>query len=173
MKLVPTGMGWEEVIRYFQQLGRTAPRTNVGAGVSGYNTNTKGNKRKGKEPPKAKAYALIANAQAKEGRNPFFLTEKEEREMDDLMLQLCNAWISGNDGAVIMHVKRMADLYDKSVRQHIENGISINGPMKPISDRSNDIKEKTYKAVGKPILVRTGGLLESIGGAWLIRKGGR
>lgn len=106
---------------------------------------------------------LIWNSQAKQGRVPYFLTDAEDSGVMGFLTQMIDAWADKKPGDVWLLAKKAAAVISDAVKRNINEGRSEDGPMKPLTERYKAIKKWTYHAEGKPILVRSGQLLASLG----------
>jgi hypothetical protein len=82
-------------------------------------------------------------------------------------------WQRGDQAAVIGAAERLGALMVERIRQHVNDGQSIDGPMTPLSEQYKNIKKYVLKAEDKPILVVKGELLDSIRPAIAFKRGGR
>lgn len=147
MKITAETSGLAEV---FDALDRqaSAPEVNAGVQVSG-------------SEPEGVSTAVVARAQVKAGRDPFYLQASEDAAGDTIVSQIVDAWLAGAATSVMALTMRLAQLFAMSVKRHIAEGSSSDGSMKALTKRYEYIKKQKYGS-GKPILVRTGALLASI-----------
>lgn len=158
--------GFDELIREADSMADPV-KFRVGYSSEGYRQDRE------KGGTQVRPNAVIISSNRKQGRDPWFLDESEKARGLEIARDLIDCWLARNASGVMTKAAELAKHMLDVAKAHVAAGRSVDGPMKPLSERYKEIKKHVYHAGDKPILVRSGELVEHMSEAVTVRRARR
>jgi hemerythrin-like domain-containing protein len=102
----------------------------------------------------------IYRDQARKGRNPVFISAREQKKLKKLWADAIERHIQGNTEALMHVAVKVGEALIKAIRRHIDEGEAARGAIRKLTPGYARWKE--YNFGREPILKRTGQLYESL-----------